>query len=43
MVFYKGALSWEVLRSMPVDQLADLNDNANRIMTEAERESKNGL
>ena len=43
MVFYKGALSWETLNAMPIDQLIDLNNQADRIIKEAERKSKNGL
>lgn len=43
MVFYKGALSWETLQAIPVDQLIDLNGHADRILKEAERKSKNGI
>lgn len=43
MVFYKGSLSWETLQSMPVDQLIDLDDNADRIIKESERKNKNGV
>ncbi len=43
MVFYKGALTWETLRAMPIDQLIDLDNYADRIIKEAERKSKNGI
>jgi hypothetical protein len=36
MVFYKGALSFEALNSMPVDRLIELNEDADRILKEAE-------
>jgi hypothetical protein len=41
MVFYKGALSWENLHSMPLDELFRLNDDANRILEETKK--NNGL
>lgn len=43
MVFYKGALSFETLNSMPVDRLIELNDDANKIIKEAEAQAKNGI
>ena len=43
MVFYKGAVSFESLNAMPIDRVIELNEDANRIIEEAERKSKNGV
>lgn len=43
MVFYKGALQYETLMAMPMDKLIDLNDDADKMIKEAERKAKNGV
>jgi len=43
MVFYKGALSYETLQAMPVPDLLQLRDEADRINKEVERKQKRGL
>ena len=35
MVFYKGALSFETLQSMPLDKVIELHEHSRKILEEA--------
>lgn len=40
MVYYKGALSYETLISMPIDEILVLRENADRMNREEEKRIK---
>lgn len=42
MVFYKGAISYKELREMPIPEIINLQEYADKINKEIKKASKNG-